>query len=639
MRHTVLSILNYLIIRASLSAGPISLLAEELKTFEGHAYEVVSTPMSWVAADAFAKSKGGALVKIDSFQENFFVKNLMSSTETSAADGGGSNYFWMGATDITQEGDWTWSNGEKLNEASVSGRPLWGNGQGHGAGYSEPDNFNDMQDCLAMGVTGWPTSNPGFYGAAGQWNDLNCSNLLSFAIEYTVDASFSNNILHIDNLKVGEQTYWATLFLEECEAICFKIIDAGDTNYPVTKIFSEFADNVLTLERVSVGDYVELELTNPSDLIFQLKAGSLTRSLTYVPADTDAWVKAEPEEVGLKSSEIQKAIDYAFAEGQNTQGLVILRHGAIVAERYAIGSDKDTIATSWSMAKSFVSALTGIAIEEGFISSVDVPAADYVTQWAGDDRKNITLKDLLLMSSGLYENGDDGPVMYVGLQDSDGNYIQDSNGEYQKVNNLQYSINRIVNPDRARWLGAGYTWNYSNADTQIIGHIIESASNKFINSFAEEFLFSKIGISADWWTDGFHNYMHYCCLDMTTRDFAKFGLLFARDGKWGSERIISEDWVLESTAPTITITESWQIGYGYQWWPDRSGDWYYAVGSRKQLIYVHPGLDIVAVRNGTLELIGNTKHRRGDSYHLTQFPAYWDNVEFFQYIIDAAKIN
>ena len=107
MRHSVLSILNYLIISSSLFAVPISLLAEELKTFEGHAYEVVSTPMSWVAADAFAKSKGGALVKIDSFQENFFVKNLMSSTETSAADGGGSNYFWMGATDITQEGDWT----------------------------------------------------------------------------------------------------------------------------------------------------------------------------------------------------------------------------------------------------------------------------------------------------------------------------------------------------------------------------------------------------------------------------------------------------------------------------------------------------------------------------------------------------
>ena len=76
MRHSVLSILNYLIISSSLFAVPISLLAEELKTFEGHAYEVVSTPMSWVAADAFAKSKGGALVKIDSFQENFFVKNL-----------------------------------------------------------------------------------------------------------------------------------------------------------------------------------------------------------------------------------------------------------------------------------------------------------------------------------------------------------------------------------------------------------------------------------------------------------------------------------------------------------------------------------------------------------------------------------
>ena len=642
MRLSVLSILNNLIISSLFFAVSVNLLAQELKTFEGHAYEVISTPMSWMAADEFAKSKGGALVKIDSFQENFFIENLMSSVETSASDGGGSNYFWLGANDISQEGDWTWSNGGKLNEVSVSGRPLWGNGQGHGAGYSEPDNFNGMQDCLAMGVTGWPKSNPGFYGAAGQWNDLNCGNLLSFAIEYTLDASFGNNILRIENIKVGEQTYWASLVLQECETICFKIIEAEGTNYPATKTFSEFAENVLKIERVNVGDsayYVELELINSSDLIFQLKAGSLTRSLTYVPADSDTWIKAEPEEVGLKSSEIQKAIDYAFAEGQNTQGLLILRHGAIVAERYATGSDKDSIATSWSMAKSFVSALTGIAIDKGFISSVDVPVADYVTEWAGDDRKNITLRDLLLMSSGLYENGDDGLVMYVGLQDSDGNYILDSNGNYQKVNNLQYSINRTVNPSRARWLGAGYTWNYSNADTQIIGHIIESASNKFINSFAEEYLFSKIGISADWWTDGFHNYMHYCCLDMTTRDFAKFGLLFARDGKWGSERVIPEDWVLESTAPIITITESWQIGYGYQWWPDKSGDWYYAVGTRSQLIYVHPGLDIVVVRNGTVEFVGDTKHRRGDSYHLTQFPANWNNVEFFQHILDSAKIN
>lgn len=618
-----------------------SLLAAELKTFDGHAYELVSTPMTWSEAKSFAQGKGGELVRIDSFQENYFVKNLMSLTETSAADGGGSNYIWLGANDIGQEDEWAWYDNTELNASSISSRPLWGNGEGHGAGFSEPDNFNGSQDCLAMGVTSWPKANPGFYGTAGQWNDLNCNNSLSFAIEYAIDATFSDNTLRIEHLQVGEETYWATLALKECENICFQITNANKTSIPIPdNFYSQYEENTLKLERVNVGESaydVELELLNINDLTFQLKSGYLTGSLNYVPTDT--WVTAEPDELGLKTSEIQKAIDYAFAEGQNTQGLVILRHGAIVAEKYADGSNKDSIATSWSVAKSFTSALIGIAIDKGFISSVDVPAAGYVPEWAGDDRKNITLKNLLQMSSGLYEDGNDGEVMYVGLKDSDGNYVTDSNGVIQQVNNLQYAINRTVSPERAHWLGAGYNWNYANGDTQIIGSILLQAANKSFGSFAEEYLFSKIGISAEWWTDAFHNYMPWCCLDMTTRDFAKFGLLFARDGKWGSEQIISQDWVIESTAPTVIILPSMQTGYGYQWWPDRSGEWYFALGSRSQLIYVHPGLDIVVVRNSTVEFVGDTKSRRDISYHLTQFPANWGNVEFFQFIIDAAKMN
>ena len=127
------------------------------------------------------------------------------------------------------------------------------------------------------------------------------------------------------------------------------------------------------------------------------------------------------------------------------------------------------MATSWSTAKSFTSALVGIAIEKGIISSVDTSAAEFITEWAADERKNITIRDLLLMSSGLYEDGDDALDMYIG--------VRDENGQYRDVDNVYYSIERTVNPERARWLGAAYTWNYANADTQILGEIIADERN------------------------------------------------------------------------------------------------------------------------------------------------------------------
>jgi hypothetical protein len=86
--------------------------------------------------------------------------------------------------------------------------------------------------------------------------------------------------------------------------------------------------------------------------------------------------------------------------------------------------------------------------------------------------------------------------------------------------------------------------------------------------------------------------MAYCCLDMTTRDFARFGLLYAREGKWNTEQVVSKQWVVKSTAPSVRVSGTVPWGYGYQWWADNSGDWYYALGSRSNNIYVHPGLDI-----------------------------------------------
>lgn len=107
----------------------------------------------------------------------------MASVNTTAGDGGGAIYSWLGGTDSVTEGTWLWEDGTQV-PLNTSGTIWWGNGAGHGSGGSEPDNFDGSQHCLAIGLSGWPTGAPGYYGTAGQWNDVSCTNELKFAIQY-----------------------------------------------------------------------------------------------------------------------------------------------------------------------------------------------------------------------------------------------------------------------------------------------------------------------------------------------------------------------------------------------------------------------------------------------------------------------
>ena len=629
MRVRVASFLWLLGPQLCLNASVPDLINNEFTLFNGHAYKIITTPMSWAGAEEYAVSNGGRLLVINSFQENLFVERLMSDFGQIAPDGGGAEYHWLGASDSLNENDWTWVDGSTLKTTKINGRAFWGDGAGHGLGDSEPDNFKN-QDCLSMAVTAWPAANPGFFGSAGQWNDIDCGNKLNFIVEYSVDANYADGLLNAENIIVGDKRYRAELKLMECVSICFQVLNAMEVENLSQSSMNSATEDILRLRKVNVGatSYdVSLKLTDPDNLIFTLDSAIETFSTTAVP--TESWVTATMEQVGLDADKFQKVVDYAFGEGQNTQGLVMVRHGSIVFERYAEGADKNSMATSWSTAKSFTSALAGIAIDKGFVSSVDTSAAEFINEWAEDERKNITVKDLLLMSSGLREDGNDSTSMYVG--------IKDENDQYKAVDNVSFSINRSVNPERARWLDAGYTWNYANADTQLIGEIIERSTNKSLFDFAQDNLFSKIGIKTVWWTDSFSNYMPWCCLDMTSRDFARFGLLYARDGKWGDAQLVPIDYVIESTRPSIVITEDLQTGYGYQWWTDRSGDWFVAKGSRNNNIYVHPGLDIVVVRNSLYTRVGNSHTREDGSYHSTEFPANWDDIEFFNLVIESVN--
>ena len=615
---------------------------ENAVTFEGSTYEKIVSPMTWSEALDFAQKKSGTLAKIESFQENIFLKSFMSQTMTSASDGGGSNYFWLGGSDLNQEDDWRWSDNSKIDTSNITAYNLWGNGPGFKSNYGEPDNFMGNQDCLAMSLEFWPkgSNTLNHLGKSGEWNDLSCENKLAFVIEYSTSASFNDGTLKVDHLFADGNSYQAVFDIAPCATVCLKLRSANEIKIPSTNLSNKFESDTLTIKKLPYKNKVyelDLKLIDSKNLLFEVVKSDLTSSISTFPSSS--WVVVKPEDVGMSSDKLQEALDYAFdnvlIDGnslpQNTQGLVIVRHGAVVAEKYAHDATHETIATSWSTAKSFTSALMGVALDRGYISSIDLSAADFIEEWKNTENQNITIKNLLMMSSGLKEKGgNDGRVMYSGALKEDGSI------NYSKpVNNRLFSIqDREVDPSRAHWKGANYNWNYQNSDTQIIGEIIERVSQLTLYEFANNELFSKIGMTASWWKDAFNNYMPWCCIDATTRDFARFGLLYAREGKWEQEIVIPSAWVTESTALTTTITSSLPYGYGYFWWPSVSNEWFMALGSRSNNIYIHPGLDLIAVRNSTLEIVGNTKER-SNSYHLTEFPAEWDHVKFFQTVIDS----
>ena len=239
-------------------------------------------------------------------------------------------------------------------------------------------------------------------------------------------------------------------------------------------------------------------------------------------ADTwpsSSWEVVEPSEANMDQSKLNVALNYAFQEGRNTQSVVIIRHGVVVAERYKDGKNKDTLATSWSGAKSFTSALIGLAIDQGYIGSVDDKACNYLERWSCEEvvclsldcplsRPKISIRDILEMRSGLSPT--DGISIYSDKDD-------------QLLHSLERSI--LTDP--------GETYLYSNEDSMILSAIISTATGLTAKDYAEQELFLKINMVGDWWTDKEGHTMTYCCIDTTPRNFARFGLLYARKWKMG----------------------------------------------------------------------------------------------------------
>lgn len=289
-----------------------------------------------------------------------------------------------------------------------------------------------------------------------------------------------------------------------------------------------------------------------------------------------------------------------LAENQ-TQAFIVIHDGKVLYENYFNDTRRDSIVTSFSVAKSFVSALIGIAIEEGFIHSVDDPVTTYLPELAErDERFNaITIRHLLLMASGLeYEefrpfilNGDDPLTTY-----------------YPDQRQIALENTRITAPP-------GQAFSYNKYHPQLLGMILERATGRTVTDYMQEKLWNPLGMEFDgsWSTDSLTSDFEKMESGVNARaiDFAKFGVLFQNGGRWQGEQIIPQAWVEESTGPHIPYDESYytewfaslpgRAYYSYMWWGSEREDGSYdfaAKGDKGQYIYVAPDKRLVIVRNG-----------------------------------------
>lgn len=298
------------------------------------------------------------------------------------------------------------------------------------------------------------------------------------------------------------------------------------------------------------------------------------------------WPMSTPLEQGMDAAVLEGARTYAFQPGKNTQGVVVTRRGTLVAEWYEEGRDATSYAGSWSMAKSITSALVGIAIDEHKIPGVDVKLVDYYPEWAGSPREEITLEHVLHMSSGL-----------EWVEDYDVNNANSSDVVklvFTTDSPLAYAVSKpLESPPNT-------VFNYSSGSTLLLSGVLQKATGKRAGDYAQEKLFDKLDMTnAEWWRAKTGETLTYCCVDMTSRDFARFGLLYMQHGKWDGADVVPGWWVDASLMPAPTYA-----GYGYQWWLEGRtdtrlpADLFMANGHDGQFIYVVPSLQLVVVRNG-----------------------------------------
>ncbi|MFW9852519.1 MAG: serine hydrolase domain-containing protein [Candidatus Thorarchaeota archaeon] len=288
---------------------------------------------------------------------------------------------------------------------------------------------------------------------------------------------------------------------------------------------------------------------------------------------TEEWKMSTAKKQKMKNNILEQMIEYVQTERINLHSVVIVRNGYIVFEEYLSPGYMEQEHYLWSVTKSFMSALYGIAFEEGYITDFDAKVLSFfpnVTIDRYDPRKeNITIANLLTMTTGL-------------LWYDDANWVP----MVSAPNQVEYILGLSLIND------PGTVWNYDTGGTHLLSAILQEVYGNTTLNFAEKYLFSKIGITDySWDQDKQGIYYGGHGMYMTARDMARFGYLYLNNGTWDGEQVIPSEWVNATTSPLIPLWSGW--AYGALWWIRTDLGFYSARGRYDQMIYVLPEQDIV----------------------------------------------
>lgn len=319
-------------------------------------------------------------------------------------------------------------------------------------------------------------------------------------------------------------------------------------------------------------------------------------------------------------TKLKRILDSVLAP-THTYSFLVIRNDSILYENYFQNIKPETQLPSFSVAKSVVSTLVGIALEEGKIKSLDEPITAYLPELKKRDPRleKVTIQHLLDMRSGVksVENGQNPFSNLVKLAFS------------RNVNRLALKTKSAKAPGEKE---------YKSLNTQLLGLIVERATQQKLQSYLQAKIWTPLQMESDanWNTDAHQTVRAFCCINATTRDFAKFGRLYLKKGNWNGQQIVSEAWVKSCTDPGLMEEYG---GYKNQWWsrpssrtfrdssealqfqqqtpyrsvlnarPSRDGrgkmyrvayrsSAFYAAGVLNQFVFVHPTKNVVIVRMG-----------------------------------------
>ena len=298
-------------------------------------------------------------------------------------------------------------------------------------------------------------------------------------------------------------------------------------------------------------------------------AASPLRTLPRVPRFV-AEMKV-PDEMG-KSWELD-----AYLDDTRTAAFVVMHEDRIVYERYSRGFDGKSLLNSFSIAKSIMATLVGIAVSEGRIASLDATVADYRPDFAGTPYGSVTLKSLLTMTSGM----GDAPSLLPGRS------------QYYYGDDLHHVLEHSAPESRP-----ANGWRYSEADIQMLGFVLEAAVGTTVSAYLGEKLWKPLGMeSPALWALDREGGMEktFCCISARARDFARFGRLYLDGGRWNGAQVVPANWADRSVLPGVRTPD----GYTHQhlWWTPEGieGD-FYAYGHNGQYVYVNPKARVVIVK-------------------------------------------